>query len=301
MHEKRNKKNREGMIESTSVGGYAANVVLGLILLLVAFCSVVPMWHVLMSSLSDGRALFASEGLILWPKGGFNLGGYQLILKDTSILRSYAVTLFYVVGTAGLGLVLNTLSGYVLSQPSRLRPLFLAIIIFAMMFNGGLIPTYMVIRNLGMVGTPWAVILPGCTNAMYVVMMMNSFLSVPQATVEAARIDGAGHISLMFQVMLPQAKGLGMVTVINTALAAWNAWFEASIYVPRNKEWWPLQLWIRELTSKNEDFLNFANPDYNRYLIQFAVIVIATLPVLVLLPFFIRKLEDNMTVGAVKG
>lgn len=301
MHEKRNKKGREGMIESTSAGGHVANVILGLVLLLVAFCSVVPMWHVLMSSLSDGRSLFASDGLILWPKGGFNLGGYKLVLKDASIIRSYAVTLFYVVATAGLGLVLNTLSGYVLSQQSRLRPLFMAIILFALMFNGGLIPTYMVIKNLGMVGTPWAIIIPGCTNAMYVVMMMNSFLSVPQATIEAAKIDGAGHLSLMFRVMLPQAKGFGMVTIINTALTAWNAWFEASIYVPRNKEWWPLQLWIRELTSRNEDFLNFTNPDYNRYLIQFAVIVIATLPVLVLLPFFIKKLEDNMTAGAVKG
>ncbi len=295
------KKGHEGMVENGSIGGQTANVVLGLLLALVAFCSLVPMWHVLMSSLSNGRALFASEGLVLFPKGGFNLEGYKLVLKDAGILLSYGVTVFYVAGTAGLGLVLNVTGGYVLSQSSKLKPLFLGILIFATMFNGGLIPTYMVIRSLGMVGTPWAVIIPGCTNAIYVIMMMNAFLQVPQATVEAARIDGAGHISLMFRVMLPQARGFAMVTMINTALAAWNAWFEASIYVPRNKEWWPLQLYIRDLTSRNQDFLNYANPDYNRYLIQFAVIVVATLPVIVLLPFFIRKLEENMVVGAVKG
>lgn len=299
--EKAAKKGHEGMVENGSIGGQIANVVLGLLLALVAFCSLVPMWHVLMSSLSNGRALFASEGLVLFPKGGFNLEGYKLVLKDASILLSYGVTVFYVAGTAGLGLVLNVTGGYVLSQSSKLKPLFLGILIFATMFNGGLIPTYMVIRSLGMVGTPWAVIIPGCTNAIYVIMMMNAFLQVPQATVEAARIDGAGHISLMFRVMLPQARGFAMVTMINTALAAWNAWFEASIYVPRNKEWWPLQLHIRDLTSRNADFLNYANPDYNRYLIQFAVIVVATLPVIVLLPFFIRKLEENMVVGAVKG
>lgn len=294
-------KKHEGMVVGSSIGGRIVNVCLGLALALVAFCSVVPMWHVLMSSVSEGRSLFASEGLVLFPKGGFNLEGYKLILKDASILLSYGVTVFYVVATAGLGLVLNVTGGYVLSQNSRLKPVFLGILIFATMFNGGLIPTYMVVRNLGMVGTPWAVIIPGCTNAMFVIMMMNAFLQVPQATVEAARIDGAGHISLMFQVMLPQARGFALVTTINTALSAWNAWFEASIYVPRNREWWPLQLYIRDLASRNQDFLNYANPDYNRYLIQFAVIVIATLPVLALLPFFIRKLEDNMIAGAVKG
>lgn len=295
------KKAKEGMVESTSAGGHVANVVLGVILLLVAFSSIVPMWHVLMASLSVGRDMFAHEGLALLPAGGLNLDGYKLVFQDASILRSYAVTIFYVVATAGLGLVMNVMGGYVLSQSSKLKPIFIAILMFAMMFNGGLIPTYMVIRNLGMVGTPLAVIIPGCTNAMFIIMSMNAFMQVPQATVEAARIDGAGHFDLMFNVMLPQAKGLIMVTVINSALGAWNAWFEASIYLPRQEKWWPLQLMIRKLTSQNQDFLNYANPDYNRYLIQYVVIVIATLPVLITFPFFQKKLEENMVVGAVKG
>lgn len=295
------KKPKEGMVESTSLGGHITNIILGAVLLLIAFCSIVPMWHVLMASLSGGRDLFAHEGLALLPVGGLNLEGYKLVFADASILRSYAVTIFYVVATAGLGLVLNVMGGYVLSQESRMKPFFIAILMFAMMFSGGLIPTYMVIRNLGMVGTPLAVIMPGCTNAMFIIMSMNAFLQVPQATVEAARIDGAGHLHLMFQVMLPQAKGIIMVTVINSALGAWNAWFEASIYLPRQREWWPLQLLIRDLTAKNQDFLNFANPDYNRYLIQYVVIVIATLPVLITFPFFQKRLEENMVVGAVKG
>ena len=292
---------REGMVESTSVGGHIANVIFGLLLLAVAFCSVVPMWHVLMSSFSGGRALFAKDGLVLWPAGGFNLEGYKLVFKDASILRSYAVTILYVAGNALLGLVLNVLAGYVLSRPSKLRGILMGLVMLSLMFNGGLIPTYMVIRNLGMVGSPLAVIIPTCTNAMFMVMMMNAFLQVPGETVEAAQIDGANHLQLMFRVMLPQARGLALVTVINTALMAWNAWFEASIYLPRAKAWWPLQLMIRDLTSKNDDFLNYANPDYNRYLIQYVVIVIATIPVLIALPFFQKKLEENMVLGAVKG
>lgn len=295
------KKSKEGMVESSSFAGHVANVILGILLVLIAFCSIVPMWHVLMASLSEGRGMFAKEGLALFPVGGLNFEGYKLVFSDASILRSYAVTIFYVAATAGLGLVLNVMGGYVLSQNSRMKPFFIAILMFAMMFNGGLIPSYIVNSKLGLVGSPLAVIIPGCTNAMFIIMSMNAFLQVPHETVESAQIDGAGHFSLMFQIMLPQARGLIMVTVINSALGAWNAWFEASIYLPRQRNWWPLQLLIRDLTAKNQDFLNFANPDYNRYLIQYVVIVIATLPVLVTFPFFQKKLEENMVVGAVKG
>lgn len=296
-----NKRPRSGMVEDVTVGSHIANVILGVIIFLVAFCSVVPMWHVLMSSFSDGKTLFASNGLILMPVGDWTLGGYQLVFKDDSIIRSYLVTVFYVVATAGLGLVMNCLGGYVLSQPSKLRPFMIGIMMFSMMFSGGLIPSYMVNRSLGLVGSPLAVIIPGCTNAMFVIMMMNSYLQVPQATVEAARIDGAGHVRIMFQVMLPQAKGMALVVLVQTALMAWNDWYGASIYLAQNREWWPLQLLIKDLVARNQDFLNYANPDYNRYLIQYVAIVIAMVPVLLLLPTFIKKLEDNMSMGAVKG
>lgn len=294
-------KRKEGMVENTSIGSHVVNVILGLVLAAVAFCCVVPMWHVLMSSLSDGKALFAHSGLVLWPVGGFNLEAYKIVLKDNSVLRSYIVTIFYVVASSLAGLVLNVLAGYVLSRQSKLKGALMMLVLVSIMFNGGLIPTYMVVRGLGLTGTPLAIILPGCTNAMFMVTVMNGFLQVPVETVEAAQIDGAGHFQMMFRVMMPQARGLVLVTMINTALMAWNAWFEASIYVPRTKEWWPLQLVIRDFISRNQDFLNYANPDYNRYLVQYAVIVLATIPILLLMPFFIKKLEENMVIGAVKG
>lgn len=294
-------KPKEGMVEGTSLSGKIMNIVLGLLLLLIAFCCIIPMWHVLMSSISDGKALFKTDGLVLWPAGEFNLKGYALIFKDSSIIRSYIVTIFYVAASCLVGLVVNVLAGYVLSRSSKLKPVLMALTLVSIMFNGGLIPTYMVIRDLGWVGSPLAVIIPGCTNAMMMVMMMNAFLQVPKDTVEAAKIDGAGHLQVMFKVMLPQARGLALVTVINTGLGVWNSWFEASIYLPSNKEWWPLQLLIKDLVSRNQDFLNYANPDYNRYLIQYCVIVAATLPALIAVAFFIKKLEKNMVLGAVKG
>ena len=294
-------KARSGMVEPTSAGARIGNIVLGIIIAFVAFCSVVPMWHVLMSAFSDGKSLFAHEGIAFLPVGQATLDGFKLVLKDSSIIRSYGVTILYVAATAILGLVMNVMGGYVLSQPSKLRGLLIGIMLFATMFSGGLIPSYMVNMKLGLVGNPLGVILPGCTNAMFVIMMMNAYLQVPQATVEAARIDGANHMQVMFQVMLPQARGMALVTMVNTALGAWNDWFSASIYLARQRDLWPLQLVIKDLVARNQDFLNMPNPDYSRYLIQYVAIVIATVPVLVLLPTFIKKLEENMMLGAVKG
>lgn len=144
-------------------------------------------------------------------------------------------------------------------------------------------------------------IIPGATNAMFMLLVMNSFANVDKSYVEAAQIDGAGHFATMFQVILPQAKGMVMVTAINSAIMKWNSWFEASIYVPNNREYWPLQLWVKELTGQSQNFLQAANPDYNRYLIQYVAIVIATVPILVCFPFFIKRLEKGMVIGGVKG
>ncbi|MBQ6035718.1 MAG: carbohydrate ABC transporter permease [Lachnospiraceae bacterium] len=289
-----------GMVEGNSVGGVIADVIIVIILTIVAFAAVVPLWHTLMSSISDGRTLFRTEGLVALPVGKATLDGYALTLKDSSILRAYGNTLIYVIGSTAFGFVLNVIGGYVLSRKFKLRSTLMMLITLTMLFSGGTIPLYMVVRRLGMVGTRWALMLPHCTNGAFMVMMVKAFDSVPEATVEAARIDGAGHLRIMFQIMLPQCFSFALVTMVNTAIIAWNAWFSASIYVPTDKTRWPLQLWIRDLVASNQDFLNWTNPDYSRYLISYCVIIISTLPILMLFPLFIKRLEKGMARGGVK-
>mgnify|MGYP002802348192 FL=1 len=136
---------------------------------------------------------------------------------------------------------------------------------------------------------------------MFMIMMMNAFNSVPKEMYEAARIDGAGHLRTMWQVMLPQAMNLGFVIILNSVVGQWNSWLPASIYVTNKKDLWPLQLWIRQITADSENFLRSSNPDYNRYLIEYAVIVAATLPILLAFPFFQNKLEKGVIAGGVKG
>jgi putative aldouronate transport system permease protein len=294
-------RNKSGMIESNSPANVAVDSVLVVFLTIVAFCSIIPLWHCLMSSVSNGQSLFSHEGLVSWPVGEFTLDGYKMALRDDSILSGYLNTIIYVLGSVAFGFVLNVLGAYVLSRRCKLKAILTFFVVFTMLFSGGVVPLYMVVRELGMTGTRWALILPHCTNAAFFIMNVKAFESVPESTVEAAQIDGAGHLRLIFQVMLPQCFSFILVTMVNTAIFAWNAWLSASIYVPTDKSRWPLQLWIRELVSTNQDFLNWTNPDYNRYLIQYCVIALATLPLIMMFPLFIKRLEKGMARGGIKG
>lgn len=289
------------MIENPGLKDRIVDVIVILVCLLVAVCSLIPMWHVLMSSVSDGRSLLAHEGLALKPVGGFTLDGYKHIFADSGILKGYLNTLIYTAASTTLGFFLAAITGYALSRETKLKTFMTLFLMLPMLFSGGMVPTYMVIRSLGWVGTRWALIVPGCTNAMFMIMMMNAFHSVPHEMYEAARIDGAGHFRTMMQVMLPQAMNLGSVIILNSVVAQWNSWLQASIYVPNKKDLWPLQLWIKQITADNENFLRTSNPDYSRYLIQYAVIMAATLPIIVMFPFFQDKLEKGVIGGGVKG
>lgn len=298
---KKDRNKESGMIENPSAGDKIADVIIIVVCGLVALCCIIPMWHVLMSSFSDGRKLMANEGLVWLPIGEFNLDGYSHIFRDASIVKGYANTLLYTISATAIGFFIAAVTGYALSRETKLKKPMTLFLMFTVLFGGGMVPTYMVIRSLGWVGTRWALIIPGCTNAMFMIMMMNAFRSVPNEMYEAARIDGAGHLRTMVQVMLPQAMNLGSVIILNSVVGQWNSWLTASIYVPNNKSAWPLQLWIRQITADNENFLNSSNPDYSRYLIEYAVIVAATLPIVILLPFFQDKLEKGVISGGIKG
>lgn len=298
-----NKKYRikEGMVENPSITEKIVHGIIIGILVISCFCSFIPLWHVLMASFSDGKALLAHEGLLWLPVGKINIEGYTKIFKDSSLLKGYGNTLLYVIGATTIGMFINITGGYVLSRQSKLRVPLTLMLLLPVLFNGGLIPTYMVVRALGWTGTRMALLIPGCTNGMFVIMMMNAFRSVPESTIESARIDGAGHLKTLFFVMLPQAMSLGTVIILNSVIMQWNSWFTASIYIPTKRDLWPLQLWIKQIVAENEGFLLNSNPDYGRYLIQFALIIIATLPVLCAFPFFQDKLEKGVIGGAVKG
>lgn len=289
------------MVENPTAADRVVDVIVYALCAMVALASIIPMWHVLMSSLSDGKTLMAHEGLVLWPVGTPTLNGFKLIFQNNGIVQGFINSIIYTAATTGCGFLLNAVTGYALSRKTKMKPIVTGMIMFTMLFSGGMVPTYMVIKALGWVGTRWALIIPSCTNAMYMIMMMNAFNGVPKEMYEAATIDGAGHVRTLFQVALPQAMNMAYVNILNTVVGTWNSWLPASIYVPNNRSLWPLQLWIKQITAENQNFLNTSNPDYSRYLIQFAVIVAATLPIVIAFPFFQDKLEKGVLAGGVKG
>lgn len=284
-----------------STGDIVMEFIIMAVLAIVMFACIIPLWHVVMASISDGKLLLSNKGIAWLPLGDITLGGYKLIFRNKLVLQGYLNTVIYVAGATALGLLMNVMAGYILSRQTRFRPFLILFFVITTMFNGGTVPTYMVIRALGMTGTRWALIIPGCTNAMFMLYMMNAYMMIDRSYEEAAAVDGAGHFTIMFRVLLPQAKGMAMVLCINTAIMKWNSWFEASIYVPTQKALWPMQLWVKQLTANTTEFLKSSNPDYNQYLVQYAVIVVATLPLLVAMPFFIQKLEKGVAIGGVKG
>lgn len=294
-------KKHDGMVEEHSTIGLIIDITIAVFMLGIIFICLVPVWHVIMSSISDGRSLLATGGLVLWPVQSTTLAGYKLLFSNMTILRGYLNTIIYVVGATSVGFILNVIGAYVLSRDTMYRKPLHVFIFITILFNGGLIPTFLVIRALGMVGTMWALIIPGSTNAIYMIIMGTAFRTVSRETVEASELDGAGHLSIMFRVILPQALSMSTVIILFSVVQHWNAWFPASIYVPSQRDLWPIQLWIRQIVTENAAFLQTQNPDFNRYLIQYAVIVVATLPILAIFPFFLKYIEKGIVLGGVKG
>ena len=277
----------------------------GLLLLSVIF--VLPIWHVLMGSISDPLKISAHSGLILAPIGEMTMGGYRLVFNNASIVRAYGYTIMYVALSTGIGLILNILAAYVMSRKNLYwGRLFSIIVLFTMMFNGGLVPTFIQIRNLKMLNTIWAVILPSALSAYNIIIMRTSFSGIPEEMLEAARIDGAGHARILLQIVLPVSKAIIMVIVLFYGVLHWNEWFNAAIYLPQARPKYPLQLVLREivlLSSENSIVADADGQDVMIYrpLIKYATIMVSVIPMMALYPFVQRYFVSGVMIGSVKG
>ena len=303
------KKQTGGMVHGKSAGSVIADIFIYLVLVLILAVCIVPMWHVLMASVSEpnliafGMGDSYKGGIVWWPVGEVTFAGYELVFEGGDILRGYLNTILYMVASTAIGMFINVTGGYVISRSSKLKPFFTLYVMFTAMFHGGIIPTYAVLNGLGMINNPLSVIIPGCTNAFFLVMLSNAFASVPESTIESAEIDGAGHMRIMWQIVLPQAMPLATVVVLNSLILQWNSWANASIFLSSNvKDIWPLALMIRDLGDQSENFMGSGGAsNYDLYLIRYAVIIAGSLPMLCIFPFFQKKMESSVIVGAVKG
>ena len=275
-------------------------------LILLCLICVLPVWHVFMGSISDPLMVSATSGLYLKPLGKITFGGYKLVLQNSAIVKSYINTLIYVVAATFIGLVLNILAAFVMSRRDLMfGKQFSMFVVFTMIFNGGLVPTFIVINKLGLYDTRWAVILPSALTAFNIIIMRTSFQDIAYQLQEAAKIDGANDFQLLWKIILPVSKAIIAVIVLFYGIQHWNSWFQASIYL-KSRDLYPLQLILREVvlnSTENAIVADADGQDVNIYrpLIKYATIVISLVPMMVVYPFVQKYFVSGVMIGAVKG
>ncbi|MBR0463063.1 MAG: carbohydrate ABC transporter permease [Clostridia bacterium] len=275
-------------------------------LLGLCFIFVIPIWHVAMGSISDPLKLSASTGLFFLPKGKMTLGGYRLVMQNPTILRSYVNTFIYVFCSTLFGTLLNILAAYVTSRKDlRYKSPIVFMIAFTMIFQGGLIPNYMLVKNLGWLNTRWALIIPGAIWAYNVIIMRTSFQAIPDGLCEAALIDGAGHFRILTSIVLPVSKSIVAVVALFYGIQHWNAWFNAAIYL-KDRELFPLQLTLREIVLLSTEQSIIADADGQdvmiyRPLIKYATIMVSVIPMMLVYPFVQKYFVTGVMIGSIKG
>ena len=264
-----------------------------------------PFWHVMMLSFSS-MAQALKGGIFLWPRG-FNLDTYRSVFKNPDIYTGFGTTLFVTVVGTVLGTLLTAMTAYPLSK-SRLRggKVLMLLILFTMIFNAGMIPNYLLIRNLNLYDSRWALILPLLVSAYNCIIMKTFFLSIPDSLEESARIDGANDIRIFFSIIIPLSKATIASIALFTAVMYWNDYFSTVLYIKETDKW-SLQAVLRNMLTNTQQAMQSAGVNVraqtntNAETIKAASIVVATVPILVVYPFAQKYFVKGVMIGGVKG
>lgn len=279
-----------------------------LFMLFVCVVCFVPIWHVLMASVSDPALVATRSGIMLWPAGKVSANAYQLILHYRGIWTGYRNTVFYVVAQCLLTGTLTVIAGYILSRKRfRYRNSVMMFMAFTMLFNGGMIPTYMVVNKLGLLDTWFACLIPSAMSVFNVIIMRTAIQGIPDSLEESARMDGAGELTVMFKIILPLCKATFAVILLFTAVGKWNSWFDALLYLPQDKTKYPLQMYMREILIMATDDVTQGgsqivdNAQLYKTLVKYAAIIVSTVPILCVYPFVQKYFVTGVMIGSVKG
>ena len=275
-----------------------------LILLLVCFLCLYPIWYVAVASLSDSGLLTQHQGPLFLPLD-LNFNAYTKVFKNPMISTGYLNTLFILVVGVTADLVMTSLGAYFLSRKKVLfkKPIML-MIVFTMFFSGGMIPFYLNMRDLKLTNSLAGLIIPFLINTYNLVIMRTSFESIPDSLIEAAQIDGASHIRILFQIVIPLSKAVIAVMILYYGVSIWNSWFWAAAII-RDRQKLPLQVILREILLSNDvtsmnSGASAADAESIAMSIKYATIMVATIPVLCVYPFLQKYFTKGALVGAVK-
>lgn len=288
-----------------SLGSYIFDSFNYLFMVLIMFITLYPFYYILIVSISDGKAIM--NGLVkFWPIG-LNLKSYEIIFQDPMIITSYINTIIYTLVGTLINLLFTILCAYPLSRKNFSgRRFFTKMIIITMLVSGGLIPTYLVVDSLGLVNKIWALVLPGAISTWNMIVMRTFFEGIPDSILESAYIDGANELGTLIKIVLPLSMPIIATMLLFYAVGHWNSFFSALIYLNEKKKY-PIQIILRNIvisgdmsqqTNQMGASVDFLAIDTN---IKYAVIMVATLPILLIYPFVQKHFVKGVMIGSLKG
>lgn len=293
--------------KTTGISDRVSDIILvalsALILVIVAY----PLYYIVVASFSNPYDVYAGKTFLL--PSGFTLDGYKAVFADDSILLGYWNSIKYTVVGTLFSVVMIYITAYPLSNPDLPGRKFLNIFfVITMYFGGGLIPTYLIVKDTGLMQTMWAMFLPGGVAVSNMIIARNYFeTGIPRELKEAAEIDGASKLTVFFQIIIPLSKSIMAVMVVFSMVAYWNDWFTALIYMNGSQA--PLPLVLRNILIKSSASASQASTISGGYaelnklteMIKFSSIIVAAAPMLAIYPFVQKYFEQGFMAGAVKG
>lgn len=276
------------------------NTFIYIVLALVGLAAVVPLLYVVSVSLTPYAEVLKNGGYVIIPKE-ITFSAYSKLLSNPAIWNGMKITLFVtIVGTA-INLILTVLFAYPLSRKGLPhRKFFLFIIVFTLLFSGGIIPTYLIVKNTGLIDTVWSLILPNAIWSFNVLIMKSFFENLPEELFESARIDGAGEFRILWQLVVPLSLPSVLTIGLFYAVGHWNQFFQAIMYVT-DRELFPLQVVVREILMLSQQGTENAENMVPTVTLQMAAVIVASLPIVVVYPFLQKHFTKGMLLGSVKG
>jgi putative aldouronate transport system permease protein len=296
------------MVESKSISARIGRIVIHTIVISLGLICMIPLWNIVATSFSSSEAVTANAvGLI---PVNFTTETYKMIMEDAQFWRSFGISIQRVILSLIINMVLIVLMAYPLSKSNRVfkgRNIYMNLLIFSMLFSGGMIPTYLVVKNLNLLNTIWSLVLPGAVQVFSIILIMNFFLGVPKSLEEAAIMDGANPLQILVKVFIPISLPALATVALFSIVGNWNDFFSGLIYMTKVSNY-PLMTYIQSLSINIEEMLKSgANANSLENMMQVsnknlnaAKIVVSIIPLLVIYPLLQKYFIHGIVVGSVK-
>lgn len=286
-----------------SLEDWVLDIIIYSFLIFLTIVTIYPMWYVIVASLSPESYIATQGSRLIWP-GQFSLNAYKLAFEHRTLMNGFKISILIEFMSLPINLFLTLLCGYFMASTKMMfkKPI-IYMMMFTMFFSGGLVPAYLNVKQLGLYDSLWALVLPGALSIYNANICKTAMEGIPESLTESAYIDGANDFQILFKILVPLLKPTMAVLTLYYGVAHWNTWFNAMVYID-SKDLKPAQLILRDILIVAQELGNEAGAsDFDKFAesIQYAAIVIITVPIMCVYPFLQKHFAKGVMIGAVKG